>query len=324
MSIVITGTGSYLPARIMTNYEIEKNCNTSNKWIKDKLGILTRRIASDTELTSDLAYLASMNAIKSAGISVSDIDGIIVATSTPDRPSPATACILQDKLGCHGCFAFDINAVCTGFIYALSVAESMLRNDSFNRILVVGAEVYSRITDWDSRDCVYFGDGAGAVIVEKSKDGFFDFDLGADGKGKDYFTVPAGGSQFPSSKETIDNKMHYFRMIGKEIFDFATEKLPISIGNILLRNNLKPENVSLMVPHQPNINILKIVSKKTNIPVDKVQICLDKIGNTAGASVPIALDWAVKSGKISNNDIIVMTAVGSGMTWGSAIIRWKS
>ena len=323
MSIIITGTGSYLPRRILSNKEIEKSVPTSDRWIQDNLGIITRRIADDNEVTSDLALEASLNALSSAGISPKDIDAIIVATSTPDRVSPSTACILQDKLGVHGCCAFDINAVCTGFVYGLSIASAMIFQNQFKKILLVGAETYSRITDWTSRECVYFGDGAGAVIVERSDGGFFDFDIGSDGSGKDYFTVLGGGSEHPASYDTIKDKKHYFSMDGSKIFDFATSVLPKSINGILKKNNIKPSDIKLMIPHQPNIKILKKVSKDTNIPVDKVQICLDKIGNTAGASIPIALDWAVRDKKIKSGDLILMTAVGSGMTWGSIIMRWE-
>ncbi len=322
MSIKITGTGSYLPSRVLTNDQIAENVDTSDDWVKKNLGIESRRIASDNEVTSDLAYYASLRAINSAGIKASDIDAIIVATSSPDRISPSTACILQDKLSAHGCCAFDINAVCTGFVYGLTLASTMLSSSQFKKILLVGAETYSRITDWDDRQCVYFGDGAGAVIVESNENGFFDFDLGADGAGKEYFTVRGGGSEFPADYNTVEDGRHYFDMIGRKIFEFATDALPKSIKLVLSRNSITPGEVGLVLPHQPNINILKKVSRDTGVPMSKVQICLDKIGNTAGASVPIALDWAIRDGKISEGDLILMTAVGSGMTWGTAVMRW--
>lgn len=322
MSIKITGTGSYLPSRILTNSQIAENAETSDEWVKKNLGIESRRIASENEVTSDLAYYASLRAINSAGIKASDIDAIIVATSSPDRISPSTACILQDKLGAHGCCAFDINAVCTGFVYGLTLASTMLSNNQFRKILLVGAETYSRITDWDDRQCVYFGDGAGAVIVERNENGFFDFDLGADGSGKEYFTVRGGGSEHPADYNTVEDGLHYFDMIGRKIFEFATNALPKSIKEVLSRNSITPDEVGIVLPHQPNINILKKVAKDTGVPMSKVQICLDKIGNTAGASVPIALDWALRDGKILAGDLILMTAVGSGMTWGTAVMRW--
>ena len=322
MSIKITGTGSYLPERILSNKEISQTAPTSDEWVKKNLGIETRRIARPDQTTSDLAYEASVLALQDAKILASDLDAIIVATSSPDRISPSTACILQDKLKAYGVCAFDINAVCSGFIYGLTIANSMLSQSCFNKILVVGSETYSRITDWSDRQCVYFGDGAGAVVVEKNSTGLFDFDLGADGRGKEYFTVRGGGSEYPASAESIQKKHHYFDMIGRKIFDFATEALPASIDKVLKRNSITPDEVGIVLPHQPNINILKKVSEDTNIPVEKVQICLDKIGNTAGASVPIALDWALKDKKISPGDIVLMTAVGSGMTWGTAIMRW--
>ena len=198
----------------------------------------------------------------------------------------------------------------------------MLNQKHFKRILLVGAETYSRITDWDDRQCVYFGDGAGAVIVENNDNGFFDFDLGADGRGKEYFTVRGGGSEYPADYNTVEDGRHFFDMIGRKVFEFATKELPASIDKVLKRNKLDPSEVEVVLPHQPNINILNRVSKDTGIPVNKVQICLDKIGNTAGASVPIALDWALKANKIKRDDLILMTAVGSGMTWGTIIMRW--
>lgn len=323
MTIRITGTGSYLPDQVLSNNDIAKSgVPTTDQWVQKNLGISTRRIAASDQVTSDLAYNASIDALKSAGIKASDLDAIIVATSSPDRISPSTACILQDKLGAHGCCAFDINAVCTGFVYALTLASSMISKNQFSKILVVGAETYSRITDWDDRQCVYFGDGAGAVIVEENALGFFDFDLGADGSGKEYFTVRGGGSEYPADYNTVEDGRHYFDMVGRKIFEFATKALPTSIDKVIKRNNITPPEIEIVIPHQPNINILKSVAEATSIPIEKVQICLDKIGNTAGASVPIALDWAVRDGKISDGDLVLMTAVGSGMTWGTAIMRW--
>jgi 3-oxoacyl-[acyl-carrier-protein] synthase-3 len=322
VSIKITGTGSYLPERVLSNKEISKRVATSDDWVQKNLGIVTRRIAADDQVTSDLAYNAAIEALKSAKLKASDIDAIIVATSSPDRLSPSTACILQDKLGAYGCCAFDINAVCTGFVYGLSIASTMVAQGAFKKILLVGAETYSRITDWDDRQCVYFGDGAGAVIIESDNTAFFDFDLGADGSGKEYFTVKGGGSESPATHDTVEAGDHYFDMIGRKIFEFATAALPKSINKVLSRNSITPGEVTIVLPHQPNINILKKVAKETNIPVENVQICLDKIGNTAGASVPIALDWAMKAGKICQGDIVLMTAVGSGMTWGTAVMRW--
>ena len=322
MPIRITGTGSYLPDRILSNEEIAKNVPTSDAWVRRNLGIVTRRIAADDQVTSDLAYNASIKALKSAGIKPADIDVIIVATSSPDRMIPSTACILQDKLGVHGCCAFDINAVCTGFVYGLTVANSMLSQGQFKKILLVGAETYSRITNWNSRDCVYFGDGAGAAVIEKDPNGFFDFDLGADGSGKEYFTVRGGGSEYPADHNTVRDGKHFFDMIGRKVFDFATTSLQRSIKKVLNRNNIAASEVKIVLPHQPNINILRKVSDEVGIPVSKLQICLNTIGNTAGASVPIALDWAIRDGKISAGDLVLITAVGAGMTWGTLIMRW--
>ena len=304
----IIGLGKYVPERILPNEEIQKTVNTSSEWIKSKLGISERRISNSDEKTSDLAFKASLKALKSCNNSIDDIDLIIVATSTPDRKSPSTACILQEKFDCKNIPAFDINAVCSGFIYGLDLCNSLLNENKYNKILLVGAEQYSTITNWESRDCVFFGDGAGAVVLEKDETSFFKSIIKADGKGKENFTVPSGEK--------------YFKMNGKEVFKHATNVLPSSIKQLLHENNLKSSDIALCVPHQPSIRILELTAKKIGLSFDKIARTMHKYANTAGASIPVTLCDAFEQGRLKKGDLILFTAVGSGWTWGSAIIRW--
>lgn len=317
----IISTGSYLPPKILTNFDIEKKVNTNHDWIYSKLGINERRIAID-ETTSDMGAKAAMKALKFANLMPSDIDLIIVATSTPDRLSPSTACIIQDKIKAFNSVAFDINAVCTGFIYALKIANSMLNSNSYKNILIIASEKYSSITDWDDRNCVFFGDGAGAVIVKKSKDSFFKCDLYADGRGKENFTVPGIGTEYELKTDLLDNKLHKFVMNGKAVYETGTKVLPNSINKILQNNDIDIKDISWLIPHQPSINILKETSKKIGLNFDKVVTVMDKYANIAGASIPIALDDLNSKNLIFNGQLILFAAVGSGWTWGSAILKW--
>ena len=305
----IVGLGKYVPERILTNDEIQETVDTSSKWIKERLGIDERRISSTNERTSDLAFKASIRALESCGMSIDQIDLIIVATSTPDRKSPSTACILQEKFECRNIPAFDINAVCSGFIYGLDLCDSLLSSKRYKNILLVGAEQYSTITDWDRRDCVFFGDGAGAVILEKDEDSYFRSIIKADGKGKENFTVPRG-------------KKH-FEMNGREVFKQATMVLPDSINELLESNNLSASDIDLCVPHQPSIKILELTAEKIGIPFAKVSKTMNKYANTAGASIPVTLCDSYEKGKLKKGDLVLFTAVGSGWTWGSAVMRWS-
>ena len=320
--MIITGLGSYLPPKILTNKEIELFINTTDEWIQEKLGIKERRIAEPNISSSDLAYHASIAALLDAKINASEIDLIIVATSTPDRISPSTACILQQKLNAYNAAAFDINAVCSGFIYGLSTANAFLKSKMYKKILLVASEVYSKITNWKDKQCVFFGDGAGAVILEYS-DNFFDCLLYSDGNGKENFTVKAGGSYMPASHETVDNNNHYFYMNGKAVYETGKKVLPQSILTLLNNNNISIEQVSYLIPHQPSIRILKETANTLNLPFEKVATSMQVYANTAGASIPVTMDMLYHQNKIKNNDLLVFAAVGSGWTWGSAIIRWN-
>lgn len=322
MSCKILSVGKYLPEKILTNSEIEKFADTTDKWVFDNLGIKERRIAKTNECSSDLAYMASLEALSKAKVDANEIDLIVVCTSTPDRISPSTACILQEKLSAKKSAAFDINAVCSGFLYGLSICNAFFKSGIYKKILLVSSETYSKITDWDSRQCVFFGDGAAAVVLEKCEEGFLEVDLYADGTGKENFTVPAGGSYMPATFETVNAKKHFFSMNGREVFKTATKVLPIAINNILKKHNIKIDDVKLMIPHQPSVNILKKIAEEINLPFEKVVTCMDLYANTAGASVPIALSKALDYKQIQKNDIILFMAVGSGWTWGVSLMKW--
>ncbi len=323
-SVRICSTGSYTPEHILTNKALEEMVPTSDKWIYENLGIRERRIASKEQATSDLAVEAARRAVNNAGIKMEDIDLIIVATATPDRPAPSTACIVQEKIGAYNAAAFDISAVCAGFIYGFSIGAQFIGAGAYKKVLVIGADTFSRLTDWTRRDCVFFGDGAGAVILSpcENGDGLISFYLAADGRGKENWTVLAGGSELPASYETIDKGLHYFKMNGKKVFNTATIVIPKAIEVVLKDADLSIDDVDYLIPHQPSINILKVSAEKLGLPFEKVMTNMDKYANTSGGTVPIILDETLKSGKIKRGDIIVMAAVGSGWTFGAAVMRW--
>ncbi|MEY8241645.1 MAG: beta-ketoacyl-ACP synthase III [Cycloclasticus sp.] len=324
-NIKILGTGSFAPEGILTNEELAKTVGSSDQWIKDNLGISERRIAGPTEKTSDLAFSAGKKAVEDAGLLPTDIDLIIVATATPDRLAPSTACIVQEKLGAFESFAFDVSAVCSGFLTAMSVASQYLASGACRNVLVIGADTFSKITDWNRRDAVFFGDGAGAAVLTASEvdSGFLSYSLYSDGRGKDNFTIPAGGSEFPASKGTVSDGMHYFKMNGREVFNTATKVLPEAINEALKDANLTIDDIDLMIPHQPSIRILEKTAEKIGLPFEKVMTNMDRYANTSGGTIPILLDEVNKSGKISSGMNILFAAVGSGWIWGAAVFRWS-
>lgn len=281
-------------------------------------------MAAPDQATSDLAAEAARRALAGAGISAEQIDLIIVATATPDRLSPSTACIVQDKIEAFNAAAFDVAAVCSGFLYGMSVASQFIAANVYDRVLLIGADTFSRITDWEDRSCVFFGDGAGAAVLTHCRDGegLLAVDLYADGRGKWNFTVPAGGSELPASAQTVLSKSHTFVMNGKAVFDTATTVLPLAIQRVLDRCNLTIEDVDLLIPHQPSINILKVTAEKIGLPFHKVMTNMDQVANTAGASVAILLDKANRSGRLHDGAIVTLAAVGSGWTWAAAVMRW--
>ena len=299
--------------------------DTSDEWILERTGIRERRIAGEGQAASDLAYEASKVALERAGLGPDDIDVIIVATVTGDMPFPATACFLQDKLGARNAVGFDINAACSGFLYALYVADAFLKSGMHKRALVVGTEVLSKFTDWDDRTtCVLFGDGAGAVIVEQTDEdrGILSMHINSDGKMWDLIHVPGGGSRNPASMETVEKKLHYIKMKGNETFKVAVRTLEELAVKTLEENNMASSQISLLVPHQANLRIIQATADRLNIPLEKVVINLDRYGNTSAASIPIALDEAVVSGRVKDGDCLLLEAFGGGLTWASALIQW--
>lgn len=324
-NVRILGTGSYVPETIYTNQFIETFLDTNDKWIQDNLGIKERRIAAPDQATSDLAMMAGKRAIDNAGISMKDIDLIIVATATPDRQAPSTAAIVQHKLEAYDAVAFDISAVCSGFLFATSVASQFIASGVYNHVLVIGADTFSRIIDWKRRDAVFFGDGAGAAVLThcENENGFLAYRLYADGRGKYAFTVPAGGSEKPATAETVENGLHYFQMDGRAVFNTAVEVLPKAIYKVLEDTNLTINDIDLMIPHQPSVKILQKTAEIIGLPFEKVMTNMDKYANTSGASIPILLDETNRTGKIKKGSNILFAAVGSGWTYGAAIIKWS-
>jgi len=321
----IIGVGSYVPKNVLTNFDLEKMVDTSDEWILDRTGIRERRIASADEATSDLAFEASRIALKDAGIKPGDIDFIIVATVTPDMLFPSTACIVQQKLGISGMFAFDISAACSGFIYALSVADQYIKSGLYRTGLVIGADVFSRLVDWTDRStCVLFGDGAGAVVLQgdNGSRGIISTHLHSDGTLWDLLYVPGGGSRNPPSESMLQKRLQYIKMRGNETFKVAVNTLSEAIREVLKYNGLTPEDIKLFIPHQANSRIIQAVCKKLDLPMEKFKMNLDIYGNTSAASIPIALHEAVMEGRVADGDYILLEAFGGGLTWGSALIEW--
>jgi len=318
------GTGSCLPEKELTNFDMEKIVDTTDEWIQSRTGIKSRRIADDQTATSDLAYGAALKAIEAANISAEDLDMIIVATITPDMHFPSTACIVQDKLGADNASAFDVSAACSGFVYASTIAKQFVESGQAKYVLVIGAETLSKILDFTDRNtCVLFGDGAGAAIIgQVSTGGIIATDLGAKGSGGKFLTVPAGGSRMPASQETIDNRLHYISMDGSEVFKFAVRIMASSSKAVVEKAGWSVDELDYLVPHQANIRIINSAGKKLKLPPEKVHVNLDKFGNTSAGSVPIALDEAVRSGKIKSGDKVVLVAFGGGLTWGALAVEF--
>jgi len=315
----IIGTGGYLPEKVLSNQDLEAMVETSDQWITERTGIKKRHIAADGQTTCDLAEIAAGAAMEAAGIGPDDIDLIIVATTTPDRVFPSTACLLQQRLGIRGCAAFDVQAVCTGFIYALGVADKFIRSGSHRRALVVGAETLSRIVDWTDRTtCVLFGDGAGAVVLEASEEeGILSTHLHADGHYKDLLSTTGGISEgYPN------NGNAHITMQGNEVFKMAVNTLGRIVDETLAANGMKKSDVDWLVPHQANIRIIAATAKKLKMSMDRVVVTVEEHGNTSAASVPLALNEAVRDGRIQRGDTVLLEAFGGGFTWGSALLRY--
>jgi 3-oxoacyl-[acyl-carrier-protein] synthase-3 len=321
----ITGVGSYVPERIVSNADLEKLVDTTDEWITSRTGIKARRVAAVDEYTSDLASNAAQKAMAMAGVLPEQIDLIIVATITPDMPFPSTACLVQQKIGAYRAAAFDIEAACSGFIYALEIGQQFIMSRTHNTVLVIGAEKLSSIVNWTDRNtCVLFGDGAGAAILQNREDshGLLTAFMGADGQKADLLSMPGGGSRCPATKESVDAGMHYLRMDGKETFKNAVQAMQSAAQECLRRCEIDITQIKCIIPHQANRRIIDAVGDRLGATPEQVFINLDKYGNTSAASVAIALDEAVCSGRIVRGDLILLVVFGAGLTWGAAIIEW--
>lgn len=324
-NVKIIGTGSYTPTKVCTNEYLSGLIDTNSDWIIENLGIRERRIAADNESTSDLASKAAVNAISNAGLTPADIDLIIVATATPDRLAPSTACIVQEKIKAFNAVAFDLAAVCSGFLYGMSVASQFIAAGVYDNVLVIGADTFSRITDWHRRDAVFFGDGAGAAVISNGsvQEGFLAFRLYSDGRGKWNFTIPAGGSEIPASKETVNKGLHYFQMNGRAVYETGTRVLPLAINQVLADTGLSINDIDFLIPHQPSIKILQKTAEIIGLPFEKVMTNMDKYANTSGGTIPILLDEVNRAGKLKKGNILLFAAVGSGWTYGASILKWS-
>jgi 3-oxoacyl-[acyl-carrier-protein] synthase-3 len=322
----IIGTGSYLPEKIVTNDDLARIVDTSDEWIRTRSGIRSRHVAADGQLASDLALPAAQRAMEAAGVTGAQIDLIIVATTTPDIIFPSTACILQAKLGIAGCPAFDVQAVCSGFVYGLTIADLFIKAGQAKHVLLIGTEVYSRILDWTDRGtCVLFGDGAGAVLLAPDDDpkrGILSTHLYADGNYTDALYQPAGGSREPPSEKTVAEKRHYVKMNGREVYKHAVRNMASAAKTALEANALTPSDVAWVIAHQANLRIIEGVAERVAIPMDRFYINVDRYGNTSSASVPTALDEACENGKLKSGDLLLFSALGGGLAWASAAVRW--
>ena len=321
----ITGVGSYLPAKILTNAQLEKMVDTSDEWITTRTGIKSRRQAARDEFTSDMAAHAAQRAMKKAGVTADQIDLIIVATITPDMPFPATACIVQQKIGARRAAAFDLEAACSGFIYGLEIGQQFIMSRTYDTVLVIGAEKLSSIVDWTDRNtCVLFGDGAGAAVLQSrpNSHGLLTAVMGADGSKGGLLHMPGGGSRCPASADSVAAKLHYLRMDGRETFKSAVQAMYHAAQEALHRCELHISKIKCVIPHQANRRIIDAVGKRLGATSEQLFINLDRYGNTSAASVAIALDEAVSSGKIQRGDLILMMVFGAGLTWGAAVIEW--
>ena len=324
-SCSITGVGSYVPTRVVTNADLEKMVDTTDEWIASRTGIRARRVAASDEYTSDLAAHAATRAMQKAGVKPEEIDLIILATITPDMPFPATACIVQQKIGAYRAAAFDIEAACSGFIFGLEIGQQFIMSRTYNTVLVIGAEKLSSIVNWTDRNtCVLFGDGAGAAILQNRPDshGLLTACMGSDGQKADLLSMPGGGSRCPASTQSVAAGLHFLRMDGKETFKNAVQAMHNAAKEVLRRCELDITQIKCIIPHQANLRIINAVSERLGATPEQVFINLDRYGNTSAASVAIALDEAVEGGKIVRGDLVLLVVFGAGLTWGAAVIEW--
>lgn len=321
----ILGVGSYVPKKVMTNFDLEKIMDTSDEWIRTRTGINERRLVDENEATSDLATKAAIKAIENANLTPEDIDLIIVATITPDMVFPSTACLVQANINATKAAGFDLEAACSGFIYGITIAKQFIETKTYKHVLVIGAEALSTILDYEDRStAILFGDGAGAVVMGPVEEGgVLSTNLGSDGNGKDYLKVPAGGSKLPASEETVKDRLHYIQMAGSDVFKFAVRIMQDASVKCIESANLSIQDVDYLIPHQANIRIIEASAKRLNLSMDKVYVNLDRYGNMSAASIPVALDEAYREGKIKKGNNVVLVGFGGGLTWGASLVRWS-
>lgn len=325
--VKITALGCYTPPRILTNQDLEKMVDTNDEWIRQRVGIRERHIADPEIATSDMAVEAARCALLQRGIEPSDLETIIVCTVTPDMFFPSTACIVQNKLGARGAWGFDLIAACSGFVFGLNTGASMVASGAQKKVLVIGSDTMSRIIDYTDRStCVLFGDGAGAMLLERAEDGedagFIDFLGEIDGSGGEFLYMPAGGSRLPASHETVDKRLHFVHQEGAQVFKYASRKMFEVSRELLQRNGLKVEDVGIMIPHQANLRIINAAAERLGIPPEKVLINIDRYGNTTAGTVPLATRDAIEQGRLKKGDIVLFAAVGAGYTVGASLWRW--
>ena len=326
--VIITGTGSFAPNRVLTNDDLSKLVDTSDEWIFSRTGIRERRIASERETASTMGAEAGRAAIESAGLDISEIDIVIAATITPDMPFPSTACLIQTRLGIRNAICMDVEAACSGFLYIMEVAGSLLQTGRYRNALIVGTEKLSSILDWTDRTtCVLFGDGAGAAVVslapaDNQTSGIIDFQLGADGANAEVLYQPAGGCAMPATEATVTDHQHYLKMRGREVYKLAVKVMGQAAAEILEQNGVTADQLGCVIPHQANMRIIEALSSRLEIPIERFYVNLDKYGNTSAASIPIALDEAVRAGRLQRGDLVLLVAFGAGLTWGATLLKW--
>ena len=321
----ISGVGSYVPAKVLTNADLARMIETTDEWITTRTGIKERRIAAKNEFTSDLATQAALCAMRRAGVTADQVDLIIVATATPDMPFPSTACLVQRKIGAHLAAAFDLEAACSGFIYGLEIGQQFIMSRTYDTVLIIGAEKLSTIVDWKDRNtCVLFGDGAGAAVLQNrpNSHGLLTAVMGADGRKADLLFMAGGGSRCPASAESVAARMHYLRMDGKETFKNAVQAMQTAAEEALRRCEIDISRIKCIIPHQANLRIIEAVGERLGARPEQLFVNVQKYGNTSAASVAIALDEAVSSGQIQRGDLILLVVFGAGLTWGAAVIEW--
>lgn len=326
-SVGIAGVGAYAPPRRLTNEDLSKIVDTSDEWIRSRTGIRERRIMDPGTTTSDMGVIAARKALASAAIAPADVDLIVVATATPDMVFPATSCIIQHRIGAVKAACFDLEAGCTGFIYALSVGAQFIMTGAYDRVLVIGTDALSTVTNWKDRNtCVLFGDAAGAVVLTPAGtgEGILSLHLGADGSGAELLKVPAGGSRLPASRETVDKDQHYLQMAGSEVFKFAVKVMGEAALEALRQAGITTDEVTCFVPHQANIRIIEAAAKRLGIGMDRVFVNVAHYGNTSCASIPLALSEALEAGRIKQGDVVVIVGFGAGLTWGAGVVRWTN